>query len=208
MVGRLGDGLVLAASLEDEAGSTMLLEPQTQAKRLLRTLSYTSPARASLDAPPYLLHYLIELDVIYIAICDAHVSQERAFTYLQQVAQEFSAQYGDRVKEPTRPYSFIEFDTTLQKLRRSGGGRRRVAELDKKPQEVQHILRDNINHVLESGMSLSDLEGSSSRVSQKYRGGLKNSTRRCRFYAKTLVVLLILLILLYWSMPGEYFIVL
>lgn len=55
MVGRLGDGLVLAASVEDNTGAARLIEPQAQAKQLLRKLHYSSPARASLDIPPYIL---------------------------------------------------------------------------------------------------------------------------------------------------------
>lgn len=57
---------------------------------------------------------MIEQDVIYIALCEKSTSQERAFSYLQQVANEFWTQYGDKVKQATRPYSFIEFGKKLK----------------------------------------------------------------------------------------------
>ncbi|KAG7160100.1 Vesicle-trafficking protein SEC22b-like 1 [Homarus americanus] len=154
VVGRLGDGLVMAASMDDDTGAARLIEPQARAKQLLKKLHYTSPPRASLDAPPHVLHYLIQLDVIYIAICEKSTSQERAFTFLQQVAQEFFTQYGDRVKQATRPYSFIEFDTTLQNC---VGRRRRVfrmTSLQSELQDVHTIFRDNIDNVLERGVTL------------------------------------------------------
>lgn len=52
---------------------------------------------------------MIEKDVIYIVISDKSTNQERVFTFLKQAAFEFWTQYGDRVKQANRPYSFIEF---------------------------------------------------------------------------------------------------
>ncbi|XP_042222345.1 vesicle-trafficking protein SEC22b-A-like, partial [Homarus americanus] len=180
-----------------------LIEPQARAKQLLKKLHYTSPPRASLDAPPHVLHYLIQLDVIYIAICEKSTSQERAFTFLQQVAQEFFTQYGDRVKQATRPYSFIEFDTTLQKLRRSAGGRRRVfgmTSLQSELQDVHTIFRDNIDNVLERGVTLSDLEGKGSGLrvlSQEYRKDAQRLNLRT-FYTKAVAASVIALVLIFY----------
>ncbi|XP_071523049.1 vesicle-trafficking protein SEC22b-B-like [Panulirus ornatus] len=201
MVGRLGDGLVLAASMEEESGAARMIEPQARAKQLLKKLHFNSPPRASLDAPPHVIHYMVEKDIIYIVVSDKSTSQERAFTYLQQVAQEFWSQYGDRVQEANRPYSFIEFDTTLQKLRRSAGARRRVsgiATIKTELRDVQSILRDNIDNVLERGASLEDLEMKGSNLvvqSQKYRKDAQHLNLRS-LYAKAVAGSIVALLLI------------
>ena len=53
--------------------------------------------------------YLIENDVCYLVLCERHYSKRTAYSYLEDIAQEFHNQYGKRVNTVTRPYTFIEF---------------------------------------------------------------------------------------------------
>lgn len=53
--------------------------------------------------------YLIENGVCYLVLCERNYSTRIAYSYLEDIAQEFHAQYGKRVNTVTRPYTFIEF---------------------------------------------------------------------------------------------------
>ncbi|CAL4134410.1 unnamed protein product, partial [Meganyctiphanes norvegica] len=123
MIGRLGDGLMLAASLDDEVAHGRLLEPQARAKQLLRKLNHSSPPRASLETQAFTVHYLLDQDVIYLCICERNTSQNRAFAYLQDVGKHFFPQYQDKIKSAVRPYCFIEFDTFIKGILRSAVSR-------------------------------------------------------------------------------------
>jgi len=42
-------------------------------------------------------------------MCDNQFSKRTAFSYLEELASQFYADYGTRVATVARPYSFIEF---------------------------------------------------------------------------------------------------
>ncbi|MCL4136717.1 UNVERIFIED_CONTAM: hypothetical protein GTU68_061633 [Idotea baltica] len=176
MIARAADGLPLAASLqEDEQSGRGLLEYQNQAKMLFKKLTQNSPDKCSIETGPYLFHYLIKDGVCFLVLCDRGYSKKSAFTFLEEMEAEFNMQYGRKVSQVTRPYSFIEFDTFIQKLRRqySGApGRRNIYQLRDDLNDVQRIMMDNIDDVLQRGAALSDLETKASGlsvISDKYR---------------------------------------
>ena len=45
----------------------------------------------------------------YLVLAEKNYSKRLAFSYLEDLAQEFHTQYGKKVNTVTRPYSFIEF---------------------------------------------------------------------------------------------------
>jgi hypothetical protein len=47
--------------------------------------------------------------VCYLVLAERNYSKRLAFSYLEDLAQEFHSQYGKKVNTVTRPYSFIEF---------------------------------------------------------------------------------------------------
>ena len=53
--------------------------------------------------------YVLERGVCYLVLCDKAFSKRLAFTYLEDLQNEFQNQYGTRVHTVSRPYSFIEF---------------------------------------------------------------------------------------------------
>lgn len=53
--------------------------------------------------------YFIENDVCYLVLAEKNYSKRLAFSYLEDLAQEFHTQYGKKVNTVTRPYGFIEF---------------------------------------------------------------------------------------------------
>ncbi|XP_066961173.1 vesicle-trafficking protein SEC22b-like [Macrobrachium rosenbergii] len=169
MIARASDGLPLAASLqEDEQSGRGLLDYQNQAKMLFKKLTPNSPTKCSIETGPYVFHYVIDSGVCHLVLCERGYSKKTAFTFVEEMAAEFSSQYGRRVDQVARPYSFIEFDTYIQKLRRQYSdqrGRRHLHQLREDLNDVQRIMMDNIDDVLQRGAALSDLENKASGLS-------------------------------------------
>lgn len=85
--------------------------------------------------------YIIENDVCYLVMCDKMYSKRLAFNYLEDLAQEFHANYGRRVNSVTRPYAFIEFDVYIQKAKKQLTDRRRnINTINTQLQDVQRIM--------------------------------------------------------------------
>lgn len=184
MIARVADGLPLAASVqEDEQLGKNATEYQTQAKRLFKTLTATSPIKCSIESGPYLFHYLIEQDVCFLTLCDRGFNKKLSYSFLEDLSQEFYNQFGHKINTATRPYSFIEFDTYIQKTKKKylenrGGGsaaganRRNLGALNNELQDVQRIMVQNIDDVLQRGAVLSELDSKAqnlSAMSAKYK---------------------------------------
>ncbi|KAF4517071.1 hypothetical protein B566_EDAN006388 [Ephemera danica] len=146
MIARVGDGLPLAATMqEDEQAGRNILEYQNQAKLLFRKLNHQSPQRCTIETGRYLFHYLIENDVCILVLCEKIFSKRLAFSYLEDLSQEFNSQYGRRVSSVTRPYTFIEFDNYIQKAKKTymdSRSRRNLSALNTELQDVQRIMLD------------------------------------------------------------------
>uniref|UniRef100_A0AAQ6ANK0 Longin domain-containing protein n=1 Tax=Amphiprion ocellaris TaxID=80972 RepID=A0AAQ6ANK0_AMPOC len=159
MVARVADGLPLAASIqEDEQSGRDLQQYQSQAKQLCRKLNAQSPDRCTLEAGDMNFHYLIAQGVCYLSLCEASFPKKMAFAYLEDLHNEFYDQYGRRVPTVTRPYSFIEFDTYIQKMKKSyvdSRARRNLGSINTELQDVQRIMVANIEEVLQRGEALS-----------------------------------------------------
>ena len=110
MIARVADGLPLAASVQDdeESGKNMI-QYQTQAKQIFKRLSQSSPNRCTIDSGAYFFHYIIVNDVCYLVLTEKSFPKRTAFTYLEDLQNEFDVQYGNRVSTVQRPYAFIEF---------------------------------------------------------------------------------------------------
>lgn len=102
--------------------------------------------------------YLIENDVCYLVLCEKNYSKRLAYSYLEDIAQEFHSQYGKRVNIVTRPYTFIEFDTYIQKAKKiftDSRARRNMTAINSQLHDVQRIMVQNIDDVLQRGTVLS-----------------------------------------------------
>lgn len=176
MIARVADGLPLAATMqEDEQTGRNILDYQNQAKMLFRKLGPQSPPRCTIETGPYLFHYLIEYEVCYLVLCEKNFSKRLAYSYLEDIAQEFHSQYGRRVNTVTRPYTFIEFDTYIQKAKKQFSdtrSRRNLNVINNQLQDVQRIMVQNIDDVLQRGTVLSELDTKTQNLSmltQKYK---------------------------------------
>ncbi|XP_054919716.1 vesicle-trafficking protein SEC22b isoform X1 [Dermacentor andersoni] len=160
MIARVADGLPLSASVQDDqqqlgVGNT---EYQNQAKMLFKKLNNQSFSRSTIETGPYNFHYMIENGVCYLVLTEKSFSKRLAFSFLEDLQNEFNSQYGSRVNSVNRPYSFIEFDTYIQKAKKAfmdSRARRNLSSLNSELQDVQRIMVQNIDDVLQRGSVIS-----------------------------------------------------
>ncbi|KAL5012899.1 hypothetical protein ScPMuIL_011450 [Solemya velum] len=171
MIARVADGLPLAASMqEDEQAERNMMDYQNQAKQLFRKISVDPqpPPRCSLETGQNIFHYFIERGVCFLVLCEKSFSKRLAYNYLEDLQTEFSSQYGKRVETVSRPYSFIEFDTFIQKCRKNymdSRTRKNLSHINTELQDVQRIMVQNIDDVLQRGETLSVLDSKASNLS-------------------------------------------
>ena len=89
-------------------------------------------------------------------MCDQQFSKRTAFSYLEELASQFSADYGHKINTVARPYSFIEFDTQIQKIKKQYLDSRKsnMNRINNELQEVHKIMAQNIEDVLQRGDAL------------------------------------------------------
>jgi vesicle transport protein SEC22 len=120
---------------------------------------------------------MISDDLCFLCICDRSYPRKLAFTYLADVAREFTtvhppAQY----RAPAlRPYAFMDFDTFLQRTKKTYQDSRASRNLDRLNDElrdVTQVMTKNIEDLLYRGDSLERMGEMSGRLredSRKYR---------------------------------------
>jgi len=203
LIARVIDGLPLVGTMQDdEQTGRSIMEYQNQAKMLFRKLNANSPSRCSIETGPYLFHYLIENDVCYLVMVDKMYSKRLAFNYLEDIAQEFHANYGRRVNSVTRPYAFIEFDVYLQKAKKQLTDRRRnIHTINNQLQDVQRIMVQNIDDVLQRGTVLSELDTKTQNLtlmSQKYKKDATYLNRKSMYVKAAAIGVAVLVFILYF----------
>ncbi|KAI1415259.1 snare-like protein [Hypoxylon sp. FL1857] len=176
-IARLGDGLMLCASVDDEQSESSLAEVKSQTKIILRRLNRNSEPQASIESGNYTLHYLIAQDVVYICISERSYPRKLAFTYLSDLSAEFAQSYpAQQLHSPSlRPYAFMEFDTFIGRTKALYADARATQNLDRLNDElrdVTKVMTKNIEDLLYRGDSLERMGEMSSRLrddSRKYR---------------------------------------
>ncbi|KAF9881132.1 hypothetical protein CkaCkLH20_01282 [Colletotrichum karsti] len=171
------DGLMLCASVDDEQQEAALAEVKSQIKQILRKLSRNSEPQASIESGSYNLHYLIDNDITFLCITDRSYPRKLAFTYLSDLAREFTQTYPvAQLHSPAlRPYAFMEFDTFISRTKSTYSDARASQNLDKLNDElrdVTKVMTKNIEDLLYRGDSLERMGELSSRLrddSKKYR---------------------------------------
>lgn len=207
MIGRSEDGLLLSASgmTDGDFNGNNSLEYQNQAKQLFKTLRMDSPPQMTIETGPYVFHYLLENRICYLCLCEKTFSKRLAFSYLEDLANEFQLQYGQRLYTVSRPYSFIEFDTYIQSARKklnAARSRRNINAISNDLQDVQRIMVQNIGDVLQRGAAISDLDSKASNLSlmsQNYKKGARLLNTRAT-YAKVVAgsIIIICFVLYFW----------
>ncbi|OXV11651.1 hypothetical protein Egran_00592 [Elaphomyces granulatus] len=176
-IARIDDGLMLAASVDDEQAEAELSGVKSQAKMLFKRMSRNSALEASIESGQYNLHYTINDDICFLCICDRSYPRKLAFTYLADLATEFTTTYpSSQYHSPNlRPYAFIQFDTFIQRTKKTYQDSRASQNLDKLNDElrdVTKVMTKNIEDLLYRGDSLErmgELSGRLREDSRKYK---------------------------------------
>nr|XP_033771712.1 vesicle-trafficking protein SEC22b isoform X1 [Geotrypetes seraphini] len=214
MIARVEDGLPLAASMQEDEqllqsnslcyqSGRDLQQYQSQAKQLFRKLNEQSPSRCTLEAGAMAFHYIIENGVCYLVLCEASFPKKLAYAYLENLQTEFDEQYGKKVLTVTRPYSFIEFDTFIQKTKKSyvdSRARRNLGSINTELKDVQRIMVANIEEVLLRGETLSALDTKAndlSSLSKKYRQDAKYLNMRSTYAKVAAVAVFFVMLIVY-----------
>ncbi|AEO56401.1 hypothetical protein MYCTH_2314627 [Thermothelomyces thermophilus ATCC 42464] len=202
------DGLMLCASVDDSETEQALSEVKSQVKLILRRLGRNSEPQATIESGAYALHYLISADIVYVAITDRSYPRKLAFTYLSDLAGEFSTTYPPQqlLSPVLRPYAFMEFDTFISRTKATYSDARATQNLDKLNDElrdVTKVMTKNIEDLLYRGDSLERMGELSSRLrddTKKYRkAAVKiNWDLMMKQYGPFGVLGLIMLIFIWW----------
>ncbi|KAG7272479.1 hypothetical protein CRUP_009031 [Coryphaenoides rupestris] len=137
---RLSDGLPLSASA-DFAHNRELQERKQQLRKMSKTLGRL-PERGTVRGHDLNIYFVSSEGVSYMAVCHRGLSVAKAFCFLEDLCWAFKACFDSTaVRLATRPYPFLEFEGTIQKLKQQynqiGGG----PALDITLAEVQDDLK-------------------------------------------------------------------
>ncbi|KAM7390437.1 hypothetical protein PAMA_008545 [Pampus argenteus] len=121
---RVRDGLPLSASTDFEHNREL-----QERKQQLRTISKALalfPDRGTVKGQKLNIYFVSSEGVSYMTVCHCSLPVAKAFCFLEDLRWEFTACYNSTVVAlAARPYPFLEFDSTIQKLKQqynqSGG---------------------------------------------------------------------------------------
>ncbi|CAL9727803.1 protein transport protein Sec22p [Monosporozyma unispora] len=202
------DGLPLCMSVDDDDNSAGLNEQKKYVKLIVSRMTPNSANEATLESNgSYEISYIRKDVVCYFVICEAGYPRNLAFSYLNDVAEEFQHSYANEYGKPTlRPYAFVSFDTFLQRTKQSYSDKKVQDNLDQLNQElvgVKQIMSKNIEDLLYRGDSLdrmSDMSASLKESSKKYRRSAQriNYELLLRQYAPIALLAFFFVFLIYW----------
>lgn len=169
--------IVACSNTSPTKTESSLSEIKSQIKLILRRLNRNSESQASIESGDHTINYLIADDIVYVCITERSYPRKLAFTYLSDLATEFSTTYpATQLLSPTlRPYAFMEFDSFINKTKGTYSDARATQNLDKLNDElrdVTKVMHKNIEDLLYRGDSLERMGEISSRLrddSKKYR---------------------------------------
>ena len=120
---------------------------------------------------------MIQDQLCFLTICDHSYPRKLAFTYLSDLATEFTTTYSasQYLSPNCRPYAFVEFDTFMQRTKKTYQDSRASQNLDKLNDElrdVTKVMTKNIEDLLYRGDNLErmgELSGRLKEDSRKYK---------------------------------------
>jgi len=204
---RLNDGLILAEAMDSFADqNTQLDEYKVQANQLFRTFSRKSPKRMTIDSGAYYFCYLIENEVVYLALCEKHYPKKLALRFLEELQKEFDIQYGAYIATEKRPYAFIKFDTFIQKTKKVYADTRSHKNLHKVSEDlsdVHRIMSKNITEILGRGEKIESVAKKSDELlagAEYYEKQAKqlNTSLFLRKYGFIIIAVVIVVFVVYW----------
>ncbi|CAL8267540.1 unnamed protein product [Lota lota] len=164
---RVGDGLPLSASTDYEQDKE-LQETKKHLKGLSKKLGQF-PDRCTVKIGQYNVNFTSSLGVGYLMVCTENYPSVLAFCYLDELQKEFIVTYDTkRINSAVRPYSFIEFDTFIQKTKQRYNSPRSLStKINLSDMQTEIRLRPPYQLSRED---LSSINGFSLHTASKYKG--------------------------------------
>ncbi|EER43949.1 SNARE sec22 [Histoplasma capsulatum H143] len=202
------DGIPLAASVDDEQQVDALSEAKSQAKLISRQLNRNSEPQATIECGQCNLHYIIKDGVCFLCIADRSYPRKLAFSYLGDLASEFTTTYptSQYLSTNLRPYAFVEFDSFIKRTVKTYQDSRAPQNLDKLNDELRDVTKymvKNVEDLLYRGDSLERMGEMSGRLrddSLKYRKAAVriNWELLVKQYGPFAAVGFVMLVLIFW----------
>jgi vesicle transport protein SEC22 len=200
LVARVVDGMILVATMDH-----MESEYAAAAKKILKTLRPTSPARCTIEAGPFYYHYILEQGVAYLTLCERGYPRRLAFQFLGEVHAEFMRSHGADLPRYSRPYACVAFEPRLSKMRREyldPQAPGNLKKLNTDLSEIHNIMQQNIQDVLQRGEKLDVMESRSSNLLQESKkfekyGRYINLQALYKTYGPVVAVVLVVLFVIY-----------
>ncbi|XP_056436245.1 vesicle-trafficking protein SEC22a [Gadus chalcogrammus] len=164
---RVGDGLPLSASTDYEQDKE-LQETKKHLKGLSKKLGQF-PDRCTVKIGQFNVNFTSSLGVGYLMVCTENYPSVLAFCYLDELQKEFIVTYDTkRINSAVRPYSFIEFDTFIQKTKQRYNSPRSLStKINLSDMQTEIRLRPPYQLSRED---LSSINGFSPHTPSKYKG--------------------------------------
>jgi len=166
-IARAMDGLILVETWDDSNKVSPNLK--SQAKQLLKKMQ-NMPPKCSVDcAGNQVFHYSVENGIVYMALYDHSYPKNLAFAFLDEIHKLFQEElkrefgttsgvdYRSHVETIEKPYYFIKFDRQITKTKkeyRDPNSSKALQRLNDSLNDVQSIMRQNMNEILERGENL------------------------------------------------------
>lgn len=116
VVHRAKDGLALSASTDIDSGVEL-----RESKRYAKVLSRKArqfPNRCVMEVGRFKILFTTESGVCFLLISESSFAVVLAFSFLDELKREFTNKYTrGAIDKAIRPYSFIEFDSFIQKTK-------------------------------------------------------------------------------------------
>ena len=147
-----------------------------EGRDLLLQLTSSSPAKCSVDGEAFTYHYAISGPLVCFVATDKSYPKKLAFVYLEEVrrmfwehvSREYPGQDPSKIIAGTdRPYAFIKFDRDLRNLRRDfadPNSRKNMQRLQENLNEIQNIMRKNIDDLMQRGTALDEIKSQSQKL--------------------------------------------
>jgi len=144
-----------------------------------RPLRRRVPSSVQLSLAPTFSITSLNRMCVFLTLCDRSFNKKLAYSFLEDLSQEFYNMYGHKISTASRPYSFIEFDTYIQKAKKKftdTRGHRNLSNLNTELQDVQRIMVQNIDDVLQRGVVMSELDRKANDLSVRASQYRKEAT--------------------------------
>jgi vesicle transport protein SEC22 len=161
IIARVADGLPLCAVMDnDEDLDSEFPEHKSQFKALIKSLSTQLEPLCSLESKDgaFFFHVMLASSIGFICLCDKSYPKKLAFSFLNDLHKNFAEEYTlGQVDATTRPYAFIKFEGTVNRLCKSfqdARARENMKRLHDELTDISQVMTSNIQQVLERGNKL------------------------------------------------------